>query len=85
MAGNDGAELTGFRVMVLPKSVKMEPKVKSMLRGYGAKYLRNRSNGDVSGRVDRLDADGVFSDTKKMMKEARGKILEITVQPLYSR
>ena len=78
-------ELTGFRVMVLPKSANVELKVKQMLRGYGAKYLRNRSTGDVSGRVDRLDADGVFSDTKKMMKEAKGKILEVTVQPLYSR
>ncbi|MDE1832966.1 MAG: hypothetical protein KGH58_00935 [Candidatus Micrarchaeota archaeon] len=78
-------KLVGFRVMVLPDdSVLAERKAIEMLRGYGARYLRKRSDGDITGRIEKLDADQVFEDVKKMMKDGGGRILDLTVQPLYS-
>lgn len=78
-------KLVGFRIRVLPDdSVHAEKTAVEMLRGYGAKYLRKRSDGDITGRIEKLDADQVFEDAKRMIKEGDGRILNLTVQPLYS-
>jgi hypothetical protein len=75
-------QLTGFRLEVVPDTEAKQDKVEGMLGLLGARHLRTKASGEITGRVRDLDFE-------KMVKYAgllksSPSIMEVTVAPLYS-
>ncbi|MDE1810975.1 MAG: hypothetical protein KGH66_02965 [Candidatus Micrarchaeota archaeon] len=77
-------KLLGFRVELVHDSDASQDKIKTIMRGYGIKYLRVRSPNELSGRTDELNADKAFDIAKRLKRDVKKQFIEVTVSPLYS-